>query len=40
MNLALKKQLAWLGSTSDSDRMLQIGINVMPEAEGMGGTVL
>lgn len=40
MNPTLKKQLAWLGATSDSDRMLQIGINVMPEAEGMGGIVL
>ena len=24
------------GATSDSDRMWQIGINVMPETEGMG----
>lgn len=28
--------LGMAGATSDSDRMWQIGINVMPEAEGMG----
>lgn len=33
--------LGMAGATSDSDRMWQIGINVMPEAEGMGiGTML
>ena len=33
--------LGMAGATSDSDRMWQIGINVMPEAEGLGiGTML
>lgn len=30
------KILGMAGATSDSDRMWQIGINVMPEAEGLG----
>lgn len=35
------KLLGMAGATSDSDMMWQIGINVMPEAEGMGiGTML
>ena len=33
--------LGMAGATSDSDSMWQIGINVMPEAEGLGiGTML
>lgn len=35
------KVLGMAGATSDSDMMWQIGINVMPEAEGLGiGTML
>ena len=35
------KLLAMAGATSDSEMMWQIGINVMPEAEGLGiGTML
>ena len=38
---AFLDQFGKAGATSDSDRMWQIGINVMPEAEGLGiGTML